>query len=146
MNSRLDSIQAAILRVKLKHLDNWADGRRRNAQRYDSLIAEHKLETHITPPFTPANHLHVFNQYTIRTSRRDALKAYLQEQGIPTEIYYPHALHLQPAFASLGYRAGSMPVSEQASGQVLSLPIFTELTAEQQAAVVGSIANFFRNQ
>lgn len=143
MNSRLDSIQAAILRVKLKYLDRWAEGRRRNAQRYDRLIAEHNLNGKITPPVTPSNHLHVFNQYTIRTSRRDALKAYLQQQGIPTEIYYPHPLHLQPAFANLGYRPGSMPVSEQASEQVLSLPIFTELAAEQQVAVVAEIANFF---
>jgi dTDP-4-amino-4,6-dideoxygalactose transaminase len=146
MNSRLDSIQAAILRVKLKYLDQWAEGRRRNAQRYDTLIAEHNLEKSITPPTTPSYHLHVFNQYTIRATRRDALKAHLQQQGIPTEIYYPHPLHLQPAFADLGYRPGSMPASEQASREVLSLPIFTELTSAQQAAVVAAIAEFYRNQ
>jgi dTDP-4-amino-4,6-dideoxygalactose transaminase len=146
MNSRLDSIQAAILRVKLKYLDKWAEGRRRNAQRYDTLIAEHNLKKSITPPATPSHYLHVFNQYTIRASRRDALKAHLQQQGIPTEIYYPYPLHLQPAFANLGYRPGSMPVSEQASAEVLSLPIFTELMSEQQAAVVAAIADFYRNQ
>ncbi len=145
MNSRLDALQAAILRVKLKYLDSWSDRRRRNALRYGQLLAQHGLTGKIIAPVTPPECVHVFNQYTIRTPRRDELKAHLDRDGIPTEIYYPHPLHLQPAFANLGYQPGSMPVSEKASAEVLSLPIYPELTVEQQTSVVTAMADFYRN-
>lgn len=142
MNSRLDAIQAAILRVKLKYLESWTQARRRNAKLYNELFRQCGLVNKIATPVEPGNCRHVYNQYTIRTSRRDELKAYLQQNGIPTEIYYPYPLHLQPAFADLGYLPDSMPVSEQASQQVISLPIFAELTREQQSMVVDRIAEF----
>lgn len=144
MNSRLDSIQAAILRVKLRYLDQWAEGRRRNAERYCQLSAEHKLDQ-VTLPIAPSDYVHVFNQYTIRTPRRDELKAHLAARGIPSEIYYPLPLHIQRAFEYLGYKAGDFPYSEAAGNEVLSLPIYPELTNEQLAAVVAAIADFFRS-
>ncbi len=144
MNSRLDAAQAAVLRVKLRHLDSWTQGRQNNARRYHELFARFGLTEKVKLPAVPAGCTHVYNQFTIRVPRRDALKAYLQQHGVPTEIYYPHPLHLQPAFASLAYRPGSMPVSEAASAQVLSLPIFPELTAAQQESIVQAIAEFYR--
>lgn len=141
INSRLDALQAAILRVKLKHLDDWTKARRSNAARYRDLFAEHGVRN-VTPPEVPADRFHVFNQYTIRTSRRDELKDYLRQRGIPTEIYYPFPLHLQPAFANFGYPVGSLPHSEAAAAEVLSLPIYPELTDVQLRAVVAGIAGF----
>ena len=145
MNSRLDALQAAILRVKLKYLDCWAAGRQRNAGRYRALLAQHGLADKVCPPRPRPDYVHVYNQFTIRTSRRDQLKAHLQAHGIPTEIYYPHPLHLQPAFAGLEYRPGAFPVSEAASREALSLPIFPELTEAQQQQVVTAMAEFFRD-
>jgi dTDP-4-amino-4,6-dideoxygalactose transaminase len=143
MNSRLDALQAAVLRVKLRHLESWTTGRRRNAERYRQLFSECKKVLPVRVPRPPSNRFHVYNQFTIRTPRRDALKTYLQQNGIPTEIYYPHPLHLQAAFANLGYHAGDMPESEKASSEVLSLPIYPELTEPQQARIVSCIAEFF---
>jgi dTDP-4-amino-4,6-dideoxygalactose transaminase len=142
MNSRLDALQAAILRVKLLHLDEWTAGRRHNANRYRELFVEYGLNSHVNAPLAPLESVHVYNQFTIRTRQRDALKQYLRDNGIPTEIYYPHPLHLQPAFANLAYKPGSFPESEDASTEVLSLPIFPELTEEQLRIVVRSIAEF----
>jgi dTDP-4-amino-4,6-dideoxygalactose transaminase len=142
MNSRLDALQAAILRVKLLHLDEWTAGRRHNANRYRELFAEYNLESRVNLPLAPSESVHVYNQFTIRTGERDALKQYLRDNGIPTEVYYPHPLHLQPAFANLAYKPGSLPESEGASAEVLSLPIFPELTEEQLRIVVQSIAGF----
>jgi dTDP-4-amino-4,6-dideoxygalactose transaminase len=142
MNSRLDALQAAILRVKLLHLDKWNAGRRHNANRYRELFVEYGLDSHVHAPLAPSESVHVYNQFTIRTGQRDALKRYLRDDGIPTEIYYPHPLHLQPAFANLAYKPGSFPESEGASAEVLSLPIVPELTEEQLRIVVQSIAGF----
>jgi dTDP-4-amino-4,6-dideoxygalactose transaminase len=143
MNSRLDALQAAVLSVKLKYLNGWSEGRRRNAAAYDRLFADAKLTDRIVLPKTdPANH-HVFNQYTIRAQRRDDLRAFLKDKGIGTEIYYPIPMHLQNCYQSLGYQKGDFPVAERASEEVLSLPIYAELTNEQLAYVVDSMAAFY---
>lgn len=143
MNSRLDSIQAAILRVKLRHLDAWCEGRRRNAQRYAELFAEYGLAGRVVLPHTPAGLDHIYNQYTVRVRERDALRAFLAERGIPTEIYYPSPLHLQKAFAYLGCQRGDLPHSEGASAEVVSLPIYPELGEERLRMVVAGIAEFY---
>jgi dTDP-4-amino-4,6-dideoxygalactose transaminase len=145
-NSRLDALQAAVLRVKLRHLGTWTEGRRRNAATYRRLFAEHDIASRVQLPIEPAGYKHIYNQFTIRTPRRDALKKYLQANGIPTEVYYPHALHLQPAFRELGYGPGDFPEAERACGQVLSLPIYPELTLAQLKSVVSGIAAFCRGQ
>ena len=146
INSRLDALQAAILRVKLKHLKAWAEGRRRNASRYRELAREFGLSGGVTLPREPEGYFHVYNQFTIRSAQRDGLKEYLQGRGIPSEIYYPHALHLQPAFAELGYSSGAFPESERCSGEVLSLPIYPELKDEHLLAVVQAIRDFQSEQ
>lgn len=143
MNSRLDSLQAAILLVKFKHLDAMAQARRRNADRYRQLFSQAGLERLIGLPVQPQGLHHVYNQFVIRTPERDQLREHLRQSGIPTEIYYPSPLHLQPAFAYLGYRPGAFPESEEASRQVLALPVFPQMTQEQQKAVVAA-AEFFR--
>jgi len=142
VNSRLDAIQAAILRVKLAYLNEWTEARRRNADRYRELVSQFGLDRRISTPPEPVGYKHVYNQFTIRTKQRDDLREFLRSNGIPTEIYYPFPLHLQPAFAGLGYKPGSMPNSEAASVEVLSLPIFPELSSEQQESVVSSISEF----
>ena len=145
-NSRLDALQAAILRVKLRHLTEWTEQRRRNAGRYRELFSTAGLLGQVTLPKEPAGCYHVYNQFVIRVADRDALREHLRQDGIPTEIYYPLPLHLQPAFQYLGYQSGAFPESESASQQVLALPIFPELTEENQAAVVNSIADFYRSR
>jgi dTDP-4-amino-4,6-dideoxygalactose transaminase len=142
MNSRLDALQAAILRVKLRHLDRWAVARRNNAERYRELFREFHLESIVTSPVVPARLSHVYNQFTIRVKDRDALREHLQSRGIPTEIYYPKPLHLQRAFAYLGHKPGEFPEAEAASLEAVSLPIYPELTEEQQRSVVAAIADF----
>lgn len=144
INSRLDALQAAVLRVKLRHLDRWNDARRANAARYERLFAEAGLEE-IVRPTVHADSVHIFHQYTIRAPRRDALRAYLQEAGIGSEVYYPVPLHLQECFAFLGHTAGDLPETERAAGECLSLPIFPELTEEQQQYIVDTIAKFYRS-
>jgi dTDP-4-amino-4,6-dideoxygalactose transaminase len=139
INSRLDALQAAVLRVKLRHLDQWAIGRRRNAARYRELL---HVAGSVSLPDEPAGYFHVYNQYTIRSEKRDALKEFLQSRGIPSEIYYPHALHLQPAFVDLGYGAGAFRQAEKCSAEVLSLPIYPELKDEQLEAVAQAIGEF----
>ncbi|MDW7760047.1 MAG: DegT/DnrJ/EryC1/StrS family aminotransferase [Acidobacteriota bacterium] len=152
-NFRLDALQAAVLIVKLGHLDAWSKKRRENAAIYDAGFAESGLVAagHVVTPVAvyreggDVNH-HIYNQYTIRTTdreRRDALRAFLAENGIGAEIYYPVPLHLQECFRDLGYKEGDFPESEAASARVLSLPIYPELTAEQQQYVVRKIAEFF---
>jgi dTDP-4-amino-4,6-dideoxygalactose transaminase len=140
-NSRLDTLQAAILSVKLQYLDSWTAARRRNAARYRALFVEFGLQDHAQMPVEDSGH--VYNQFVIRVEQRDALRVHLRQHGIPTEIYYPSPLHLQPAFAKLGYRPGDFPQSESASRQVLALPIFPELREDQQRAVVKATADFF---
>jgi dTDP-4-amino-4,6-dideoxygalactose transaminase len=143
LNSRLDAMQAAILRAKLPHLEQWGDLRRRNADRYRSMFQKAEL-SQVALPVVPADRLHVYNQFTIRVAQRDALRTHLQAAGIPTEVYYPSPLHLEAAFADLGYKCGDLPRCETACNEVLSLPVFPELREEHQAAVVTAIADFFR--
>jgi len=143
MNSRLDSLQAAILLVKLKYLDGFIQARRRNADRYRKLSKQAGLEKWVTLPVQPEGRRHVYNQYVIRAEKRDALRSHLRARGIPTEIYYPSPLHLQPAFATLGYGLGAFPEAEIASQHVLALPVFPQMTEEQQQIVVNAIADFF---
>ncbi|PYV99573.1 MAG: transcriptional regulator [Acidobacteria bacterium] len=144
VNSRLDALQAAILRVKLKYLPQWTAARRHNAEYYRALIAQHGLQSYISPPSEPANCTHVYNQFTIRARTRDELRAFLTEEGIPTEVYYPSPLHLQAAFAYLGYKPGQFPEAERASREVLALPIYPEITRNQQELVVQSMASFYK--
>jgi len=143
VNSRLDALQAAILRVKLKHLPTWTEGRRYKAALYRRLFKEHGLEAFVQLPSEFAHRYHVYNQFVIRCRERDELRAFLGDRGIPTEIYYPTPLHLQPAFDYLGYRPGDFPHSEAASHEALALPIYPELSNEQQTAVVSHIAAFY---
>jgi dTDP-4-amino-4,6-dideoxygalactose transaminase len=142
-NSRLDALQAAILRVKLAHLEEWASARQNKAERYRALFAEHGLERLVKLPSAPADRVHVYNQFVIRCPRRDDLREFLRDRGIPTEIYYPKPLHLQPAFAYLGYKPGQLPQAEAASREALALPIYPELMEHHQAVVVRTIAQFF---
>ena len=148
VNSRLDSIQAAVLRVKLAHLDGWIDARRENAERYDELFKQAGLSDVIETPTAHAGQRHVWNQYIIRIGkgRRDELRAALAASNIGAEIYYPVPLHLQQCFFALGCRPGSLPHTEQAAKETLALPIFPELTATEQQTVVGRIAEFFVEQ
>ncbi|MCU1247632.1 MAG: degT [Edaphobacter sp.] len=146
INSRIDALQAAILRVKLRYLDNWTDGRRRNAEAYRQLFAEHDLTDQLTLPRAPVGSFHVYNQFSIRARRRDELQEYLRRWGIPTEVYYPSPLHLEPAFANLGYRSGDFPNAEAACREVLALPIYPELTLDQQRRAVGTIARFYQSE
>jgi dTDP-4-amino-4,6-dideoxygalactose transaminase len=139
-NSRLDALQAAVLSAKLPHLAGWSAKRRQNAAFYDRALAD--LADVQTPVVRPENES-IFNQYTIRIPRRDALQAFLKERGIGTAIYYPLPLHLQPCFAYLGYREGQCPESERAAREVLSLPIFPELTEPQLDEVVAGVRAFF---
>jgi dTDP-4-amino-4,6-dideoxygalactose transaminase len=143
MNSRLDALQAAILRVKFSRLDRWTEARRQNAARYRQLFKEAGLDKRIGLPFEPQGLIHVYHQFVIRTARRDELRDHLSNSGIPSEIYYPVPLHLQPAFAYLRYGSGSFPQAEAASREVLALPIFPTMTEAQQKAVVRAIAGFF---
>ncbi len=147
INSRLDALQAAILRVKLHHLDQWASGRENRANRYRHVFKEKGLTRHVScPPVPAATFHHVYNQFTIRAERRDELKESLRCAGIPAEIYYPLCLPLQPAYAYLGYQPGQMPVAEKTSREVLSLPVYPELTDTQQDMVVQGIENFYDRQ
>ena len=143
MNSRMDALQAAILRVKLPHLADWTRRRREKAERYRALFDEFALVGNVKLPAAPPGCFHVYNQFTVRSSERDRLREFLRARRIPTEIYYPRPLHLQPAFAYLGYRAGEFPEAEAASREVLSLPIYPELKEERQVTVVRALADFY---
>jgi dTDP-4-amino-4,6-dideoxygalactose transaminase len=139
-NFRLDALQAAVLRVKLPHLDRWTAARRANADRYDALIYGSVVAEHVTLPARAADCQHIFNQYVIRLPGRDTVRARLEAAGISTEIYYPVPFHLQECFASLGYRRGDFPVAEFAASSTLALPIYGELTEVQQREVVDALA------
>jgi len=143
-NFRIDELQAAVLRVKLKYLDGWTEGRQRNAAYYDSAFADAALGEKLSTPRAIEGGRHIFNQYVVRVQRRDALKQRLAERGIGTEIYYPVPLHLQGCFAYLNYRAGDFPHSELAAEETLALPIYPELEQAQLAHVVATIAEFYR--
>ena len=145
INSRLDSLQAAVLRVKLPHLDAWTTARQVNAARYAALFADYEFGDRITVPTDEPRGRHVWNQFVIRVAagRRDALRAHLGSHGIGTEIYYPVPLHVQQCFAHLGWQPGDLPHTEQAAAETLALPIFPELTAAEQRTVVARVAAFF---
>jgi dTDP-4-amino-4,6-dideoxygalactose transaminase len=144
INGRLDALQAAVLRVKLRHLDAWTAARQAHARCYATLFAAHGLAGWVRTPHEPASMRHVFNQYVIRVpaEHRDALRKHLAEQGVGTEIYYPVPLHLQECFASLGHRAGDFPNAERAAAETIALPVYPEMTAAQQMHVVQTIAGF----
>ena len=146
LNSGLDALQAAVLRVKLRHVDQWCEERIERARRYQSLfLATGLVGRQILSLPNPGNgRSHVFNQYVIRASRRDELRAYLSKQGIMTGVYYPLPLHVQPCFAFLGHRQGDFQHAERAAAEVLALPMFPELTQEQQEIVVERIQDFYR--
>jgi dTDP-4-amino-4,6-dideoxygalactose transaminase len=139
-NSRLDALQAAVLRAKLPHLAGWSAKRRENARFYDNAL---RGIPQVRTPVIDPNNESIFNQYTIRVERRDELQAYLKARGIGTAIYYPLPLHLQPCFSYLGYRRGSCPEAERAAGEVISLPIFPELSREQLEEVASAIRTFY---
>jgi dTDP-4-amino-4,6-dideoxygalactose transaminase len=137
-NFRLDALQAAVLRVKRPHLDAWTEARRGNADRYDRMFAAAGAPVRV--PARAPDRRHIFNQYVIRTARRDAVRAALDRAEVGSEIYYPVPFHLQECFAPLGYRAGDFPIAEAAAAEVLALPIYGELTEAAQQAVVDAIA------
>lgn len=155
-NARMDSIQAVVLRIKLKHLPEWNTRRREIAARYDEMFENTGLaDTRPSGPEAPSalapvrllatlpETVHIFHQYVIRVTRRDELKKHLADRGIASEIYYPVPLHLQKCFSYLGYAEGSMPEAEKAAREVLALPIFPELTLEEQQRVVDAISEFY---
>jgi dTDP-4-amino-4,6-dideoxygalactose transaminase len=147
-NSRLDSIQAAVLEVKLRYLPRWNQQRRDHAARYDQLFHAAKLTASnvsegIVLPISDPRAGHVFHQYVIRAPRRDALRQYLSDQKIGSEIYYPLPLHLQTSLSTLGYKQGDFPISETAAHEVLALPMYPELREDEQQTVVDAIASFY---
>ena len=137
-NSRLDEIQAAILRVKLRYLDQWNEGRRSRAARYDTLL---RSVRGVERPKTRAYGEHVFHQYTVRVPNRDAVQKQLTARGVPSMVYYPVPMHLQPIFGPLGYKRGDLPECERAAEEVLSLPIYAELTDDQIEHVVNALGD-----
>jgi dTDP-4-amino-4,6-dideoxygalactose transaminase len=141
-NSRLDALQAAVLRVKFNYLEQWTEARRQNASRYGELLRHYELLDAVEPPFVLPDRRHVYNQYCLRVKagRRDEVLASLREQKIGAAVYYPTPLHLQECFAFLGHQSGDFPEAEAAANEVLALPIFPELTAEQQETVIRGIA------
>ena len=140
-NSRLDTLQAAVLLAKLPHLAAWSAKRREHAAYYTQALAGLPA---VRPLVVAAGNEHIFHQYTVRVERRDALQAHLKAKGIGHAVYYPVPLHRQPCFASLGYREGSLPVTERAAREVISLPIYPELTRAQLDTVVAAIREFYR--
>lgn len=150
-NSRLDALQAAILRVKLKHIEEWNAKRRERASAYELLLRSSGLLSSpgagVSPPVrllsTRAEATHIYHQFVVRVERRDALREFLTKHHIGSEVYYPVPLHLQKCFSYLGYAAGNLPESERAAEEVIALPIYPEITAQEQAAVVNAMAEFF---
>lgn len=143
-NFRLDELQAAVLNVKLRHLDDWTAGRQRNGAYYDQAFAHADLGRAVATPAPAKGGRHIYNQYIIRVRDRDLLRQHLTANGVGTEIYYPLALHQQKCFAYLGHRAGDFPESERAAEETLALPIYPELTEMQLQYVVDTIAAFYR--
>lgn len=143
-NFRLDALQAAVLRVKLPHLARWTAMRQANAGKYDALFRSAGVSDRITLPSAPPDRRHIFNQYVVRVPDRDGVRAFLADRGIGTEIYYPVPFHLQECFAGLGHQSGDFPHAEAAAATTLALPIYAELTSDQQAAVVGAMADALR--
>lgn len=148
LNSRLDALQAAVLRVKLRHLDEWTVARREAADRYRDLFASHGMDEMVQLPVERPGNYHVYNQYVVRVpaSIRDDMRQHLSDRKIGTEIYYPIPLHLQPCFASLGYKPGDFPRTEVAARETIALPIYPELTEAEQRYVVGAIHQFLHER
>lgn len=148
LNSRLDTLQAAVLGVKLSQLDTWATARQRHAAWYTKEFTTRAIGAQIVAPKIDRECRHVWNQYTVRVTggHRDALQKHLAQRQIGSAVYYPVPLHLQECFASLGYRPGSLPVTEQACGEVLSLPVYPELTPAEQGLVIDAIEEFCRQR
>lgn len=147
INSRLDSIQAAILLVKLRHLEKWTEGRRKKAEQYQSLFHDFLLSLPgMKLPTIQYENRHIFNQYVIRVPERNRLRQFLMGEGIGTDIYYPLSLHLQECYAFLNYKRGEFPSSEKASEETLALPVYPELTEEQQVFVVDRIKAFYESR
>lgn len=144
LNSRLDAIQAAVLRVHLRHLEECIEDRRRIADRYKMLFAERELQEFITIPYETPGNYHTYHQYVIRAQKRDELMQFLAAEGISSRIYYPLPLHLQKCFAFLGYKEGDFPESEKLAGECLALPVFPGLTMEEQQWTADTIARFYR--
>lgn len=145
-NFRMDTIQAAVLRVKAPHLQAWTDARRRNADRYRSFFAEAGLDARVELPVEPEGYRHIYNQFVVRVPDRDGLRAHLAADRIGTEIYYPVPFHRQGCFAHLEADPAAFPVADRAAATSLALPIYGELSADQQATVVGSVARYHENQ
>ena len=138
-NSRLDNFQAAVLNIKLKHLDGWIEGRIKNAMFYNDSLKE----LPIAVPCIPSGYKHSFHQYTLRSSRKKEIEEYLIKNGIEVRTYYPVPLHLQKCFANLGYKAGAFPEAEKASAEVFSIPVYPELTDRQKKYIAEKIRSFF---
>ncbi|MCP4716383.1 MAG: transcriptional regulator, partial [Deltaproteobacteria bacterium] len=143
MNGRLDALQAVVLLKKLPHLDAWAAKRRKNAALYADMFKAAGLEDNLTLPHTQQDNTHVFNQFVIRTTRRDELKQHLLNNNIGCAIYYPLPLHLQDCFSFLNYKEGAFPESEKAAAETLALPVYPELSQEQIGYVVETIKEFY---
>lgn len=143
-NFRIDEVQAAVLCVKLDHLDAWTLGRQQNAARYDQLFEQAALGPRLLTPRSRTGGRHIYNQYVVRVHERDRLRRALAEAGVGTEVYYPVPLHQQPCFAYLGYRPDDCPEAQRASEETLALPVYPELRAEQLEYVVSTIASFYR--
>lgn len=141
MNGRLDALQAAILRVKLRHLDAWSEARRTHAHYYDEAF---QALGQVQTPYTSPGNVHIYNQYVLRVEKRDALQAYLKEHQIGNAIYYPIPLHLQECYAHLGYTAGDFPESEEAAQETIALPVYPELRQDQQDYVIETIRKFYQ--
>jgi len=144
-NFRIDEIQAAVLVVKLRHLDEWHAGRQRNAAFYDRAFEAANIGDQVFTPIAVRGYRHIYNQYVVRVPERDRLRAYLAECGVGTEVYYPVPLHMQQCFAYLGYKPQDCPESARAAQETLALPIFPELTQQQLQHVVDSIAAFVKS-
>jgi dTDP-4-amino-4,6-dideoxygalactose transaminase len=142
-NSRLDALQAAILHAKLPHLDEWTAGREQNATWYDARLGELAAAGHVVTPVVRDGNRCVYNQYTIRAEQRDALRDHLATKGIGNAVYYPVPLHLQPCFAYLGMQPGSLPVTERAAAEVISIPVFPELSEAELDEVANAITEFY---
>lgn len=143
VNSRLDALQAAVLRIKLRHLDAWTAGRQRNANLYRQMIRDLRIPL-IVPIEKPYQTRHIYNQFVVVGENRNELQAYLKEHGIGTEVYYPLPMHLQTCFSNLGYKPGHFPVSERLANQSLALPVYPELTPDDIEYVCQTLKNFYR--
>jgi dTDP-4-amino-4,6-dideoxygalactose transaminase len=142
VNSRLDGLQAAVLRVKFRHLDSWTTGRQENAERYRQQLEQRGIPVSPCAP-APYQNRHVYNQFVIRCADRDRLKAHLKEQGIGSEVYYPLPLHLQPCYADLGHKLGDFPISEKLAAESLALPVHSELAKEDMGYICEAIRAFY---